>query len=150
MGMRISQCIKSFRSRLGNAVTRSPRRAGRGQERKQIVSCDRPARCRLIDVRVIEDCPELVVLTVVQMVPLRFELTYLQQCMATWSETSELTWHIIKLLFIYTIPLFFMTVAYYQIVKVLWRSNNVPGQAETMKLAPAEQSALFYCKSCLH
>ncbi|XP_072948111.1 orexin/Hypocretin receptor type 1-like [Epargyreus clarus] len=86
--------------------------------------------------------PELVVLTTVKMVPLRFELEYLVQCMAIWSSTSDLVWHIIKMLFIYTIPLLLMTVAYHQIVRVLWRSEKIPGQAETVQLAPAEQSQL--------
>ncbi|CAG5049741.1 unnamed protein product [Parnassius apollo] len=86
--------------------------------------------------------PELVVLTTVKMVPLRFELEYLVQCMATWSSNSDLVWHIIKILFLYTIPLLLMTIAYHQIVKVLWRSDKIPGQAETKKLASAEQIQL--------
>ncbi|XP_052748225.1 orexin receptor type 2-like [Galleria mellonella] len=86
--------------------------------------------------------PELVVLTTVKSVPLRFELEYLVQCMATWSSQSDLVWHIIKVVFIYTIPLMLMTVAYYQIVRVLWKSEKIPGQAETIKLAPAEQTQL--------
>ncbi|CAH3945007.1 unnamed protein product [Pieris brassicae] len=88
------------------------------------------------------NAPELVVLTTVKLVPLRFDLEYLVQCTATWSYTSDLVWHITKVVFIYTIPLLLMTVAYHQIVRVLWRSDKIPGQAETMKLASAEQSQL--------
>lgn len=88
------------------------------------------------------NAPELVVLTTEKSVPLRFELEYLVQCIATWSSNSDLVWHIIKVIFIYTLPLLLMTVAYYQIVKVLWRSEKIPGQAETIKLAPAEQTQL--------
>ncbi|XP_041975381.1 orexin receptor type 1-like [Aricia agestis] len=83
--------------------------------------------------------PEIVVLTTVQLVPLRFNLQYLMQCAATWSPTSELVWHIVKAVFLYTIPLILMTVAYHQIVRVLWSAEKIPGQAETMKLASAEQ-----------
>ncbi|XP_039750899.1 orexin receptor type 1-like [Pararge aegeria] len=86
--------------------------------------------------------PELVVLTTVKMVPLRFNLEYLVQCTAIWSSTDDLVWHIIKVVFIYTIPLLLMTVAYHQIVRVLWSSQKIPGQAETVKLAPAEQTQL--------
>ncbi|XP_013176423.1 PREDICTED: orexin receptor type 1-like [Papilio xuthus] len=93
-------------------------------------------------VSLVFNAPELAVLTTVQTVPLRFGLRLLVQCMPTWSATSDLVWHVIKVLFIYTIPLLVMTVAYRQIVRVLWRADNVPGQAETVKLATAEQSQL--------
>lgn len=86
--------------------------------------------------------PEFIVLTTVNAVPLRFDLQYLVQCTATWSPSSELAWHIVKVLFIYTIPLTLMSVAYYQIVRVLWKTDNVPGQAESVKLASAEQTQL--------
>ncbi|KAL0812091.1 hypothetical protein ABMA28_009475 [Loxostege sticticalis] len=86
--------------------------------------------------------PDLVVLETVKSVPLRFDLEYLVQCMANWSPRNELIWHVLKVLFIYTIPLILMTVAYYQIVMVLWKNKKIPGQAETIKLAPAEQTQL--------
>ncbi|CAH2097865.1 unnamed protein product [Euphydryas editha] len=86
------------------------------------------------------NAPELVVLTTVKTVPLRFELEYLVQCTAIWSSNSDLIWHIIKVVFIYTTPLVLMTIAYHQIVRILWSSEKIPGQAETAKLAPAEQS----------
>ena len=31
----------------------------------------------------------------------------------------------------YTLPLIFMCVAYYHIVRTLWRRNNIPGSQET-------------------
>ncbi|XP_026728012.1 orexin receptor type 1-like [Trichoplusia ni] len=93
-------------------------------------------------VSLIFNSPELIVLTTEKSVPLRFELEYLVQCVATWSPNSDLVWHIIKVVFIYTLPLLLMTVAYHQIVKVLWRSEKIPGLAETIKLAPAEQTQL--------
>ncbi|CAG9792819.1 unnamed protein product [Diatraea saccharalis] len=42
------------------------------------------------------------------------------------------------------IPLFLMTIAYHQIVRVLWKNEKIPGQAETVKLASAEQSKSIY------
>ncbi|KAJ0171628.1 hypothetical protein K1T71_013178 [Dendrolimus kikuchii] len=93
-------------------------------------------------ISLIFNSPELIILTTEKSVPLRFELEYLVQCVATWSPRSDLVWHIIKVFIIYTIPLLLMTVAYHQIVKVLWKSDKIPGQAETMQLAPAEQTQL--------
>ncbi|NP_001127714.1 neuropeptide receptor A16 [Bombyx mori] len=86
--------------------------------------------------------PELVVLKLVRFVPLRFELPYLLQCYGTWSPSSELVWHILKVLLIYTLPLVLMAVAYHQIARVLWSSNGIPGQADTKKLATAELTQL--------
>ena len=34
-------------------------------------------------------------------------------------------------LLLYTLPLIFMCVAYYHIVRTLWRRNNIPGSQET-------------------
>lgn len=38
---------------------------------------------------------------------------------------------ILKMLLLYAIPLTFMSFAYYQIVKVLWSSANIPGNSTT-------------------
>ncbi|KAG6460120.1 hypothetical protein O3G_MSEX011786 [Manduca sexta] len=46
--------------------------------------------------------PDLVVLKTDKPVPLRFELEYLVQCIATWSSQADLVWHILKVVFIYT------------------------------------------------
>jgi hypothetical protein len=63
---------------------------------------------------------------------LRVETLYFTQCGSSWSERSELTFHILKAVLLYTVPLVFMSVAYCQIVMVLWRSDNIPGHTETM------------------
>jgi hypothetical protein len=46
----------------------------------------------------------------------------------------------VTLLVCFRIPLLLMTVAYQQIARVLWKKQKLPGQAETIKLTPAEQS----------
>ncbi|KAK2575736.1 hypothetical protein KPH14_012123 [Odynerus spinipes] len=48
------------------------------------------------------------------------------QCDSTLSHKNQATFWAIKFTFLYIGPLIFMTVAYWQIVHVLWR-NNIPG-----------------------
>ncbi|CAK1591287.1 unnamed protein product [Parnassius mnemosyne] len=78
--------------------------------------------------------PEFVVLQVQRKMQLRFNVQYFMQCTSTWSDDSDLKWHIIKALFLYTFPLLLMMIAYCQIVRVLWRSDNIPGHTESHKL----------------
>ena len=54
------------------------------------------------------------------------DLIYYYQCIPTWSKSSNLLFLITKIIFLYTLPLIFMSFAYYQIIQVLWRSN-IPG-----------------------
>ncbi|XP_050668159.1 orexin/Hypocretin receptor type 1-like [Leptidea sinapis] len=81
--------------------------------------------------------PEFVVLQVQRRMQLRFDAQYFMQCTSTWSDESDLKWHIIKALFLYTFPLFLMMIAYCQIVRVLWRSDNIPGHTESHTLYPS-------------
>ncbi|XP_047540080.1 orexin/Hypocretin receptor type 1-like [Vanessa atalanta] len=81
--------------------------------------------------------PEFVVLQVQKNMELRFDAQYFMQCTPTWSDESDLKWHIIKALFLYTFPLLLMMIAYCQIVRVLWRSDNIPGHTESHTLCPA-------------
>lgn len=48
------------------------------------------------------DVPEFVVLQVERKMELRFNVQYFMQCTSTWSDDSDLKWHIIKALFLYT------------------------------------------------
>ncbi|KAH9636455.1 hypothetical protein HF086_002155 [Spodoptera exigua] len=70
---------------------------------------------------------------------LRYKAEYFMQCTSTWSDESDLKWHIIKALFLYTFPLFLMMIAYCQIVRVLWRSDNIPGHTESHTLCSTPQ-----------
>ncbi|XP_015598583.1 orexin receptor type 2 isoform X2 [Cephus cinctus] len=72
------------------------------------------------------DIPELLVLQTVPAAHLRVETVFFTQCAPSWSQRSEATFTIIKLILLYTGPLIFMSVAYWQIVQVLWRSD-IPG-----------------------
>ncbi|XP_045505083.1 orexin/Hypocretin receptor type 1-like [Colias croceus] len=88
--------------------------------------------------------PEFVVLQVQSRMELRFNAhtQYFMQCTSTWSNESDLKWHIIKALFLYTFPLLLMMIAYCQIVRVLWRSDNIPGHTESHKLCPGQNNWL--------
>jgi hypocretin (orexin) receptor 2 len=62
---------------------------------------------------------------------LHVDTHFFTQCESSWSERSELTFHVLKAVLLYAVPLTFMSVAYCQIVRVLWRSDNIPGHTET-------------------
>ncbi|CAL1682863.1 unnamed protein product [Lasius platythorax] len=71
------------------------------------------------------DIPELLVLHIVPSNS-RVQTILFTQCVWSWSQESQATFTIVKLIFLYTVPLLFMSVAYWQIVRVLWRSD-IPG-----------------------
>lgn len=48
------------------------------------------------------DIPEVVVLQTKRSSIVRFQLDYFTQCAPTWSTNSDLTWHIIKAVFLYS------------------------------------------------
>lgn len=80
------------------------------------------------------DIPELVVLDTFQRKDFPVQVPYFTQCEATWSEREETIYQILKMILLYTVPLLFMSIAYCQIVRVLWTSDNIPGHTETLKM----------------
>ncbi|XP_017780791.1 PREDICTED: orexin receptor type 2-like [Nicrophorus vespilloides] len=87
------------------------------------------------------DIPELVVYTTKQNEMLPIDTIYFTQCEPTWSQATDTFWTALKMLLLYIIPLIFMTVTYYQIIGVLWRSGNanqhtleVPGRQNTISV----------------
>ncbi|GLG94198.1 Tachykinin-like peptides receptor 86C [Gryllus bimaculatus] len=79
------------------------------------------------------DVPELVVLEAVRKDDWSLDTILLTQCVAHWRDDAEMTFTIVKSMLLYTCPLVFMSVAYCQIVRVLWKSDNIPGHTETAK-----------------
>ncbi|KAK1116783.1 hypothetical protein K0M31_018064 [Melipona bicolor] len=73
-----------------------------------------------------ENIPDLLVLHTVPPMHIKIKTILFTQCDMSWSQRSQVTFTIVKLIFLYTGPLIFMSVAYWQIVKVLWRSD-IPG-----------------------
>ncbi|KAK3926506.1 Orexin receptor type 2 [Frankliniella fusca] len=80
------------------------------------------------------DVPELVVLETKRK-PLGIDTIFFTQCLPTWGDSSDTTFHCVKTLFLFFLPLAFMTYAYVEIVKVLWSKTNIPGHAETKSLS---------------
>ncbi|XP_062561572.1 neuropeptide SIFamide receptor-like isoform X2 [Armigeres subalbatus] len=78
----------------------------------------------------LSDVPEFLVLTT-RRKKLRFDIKLFTQCVSTWDNEKEKTFYIVKFVFLYSLPLLFMTVAYFQIVRVLWRSDTIPGHRES-------------------
>ncbi|KZC09016.1 PREDICTED: orexin receptor type 1-like [Dufourea novaeangliae] len=81
------------------------------------------------------DIPDLVVLRTVP-THIKVETVLFTQCNMSWSPESQVTFTVVKLIFLYTGPLIFMSVAYWQIVRVLWKSDipghNLPTRASQM------------------
>lgn len=102
----------------------------------------------------VADLPEFFALHLKKEITLRFDINFFTQCAAEWSQQEEFTMSIIKAVFLYTwvkfylkehrniflcilslfyyhffnrLPLFLMTIAYCQIIRVLWRSETIPG-----------------------
>lgn len=59
----------------------------------------------------------------------------LSSCSPTWNENADFSFTIVKGILLYTLPLIFMSIAYYFIVKTLWRRNNIPNAQEATTTA---------------
>ncbi|XP_046677263.1 orexin receptor type 2-like [Homalodisca vitripennis] len=79
------------------------------------------------------DIPELIALRTVPK-DLRVKVIYFTQCVPSWTYRAEMTFNTLKIVLLYTFPLLFMSVAYCQIVRVLWKSENIPGHSETVNI----------------
>ncbi|XP_034947917.1 orexin receptor type 1-like [Chelonus insularis] len=88
---------------------------------------------------IIFDVPDLVVLHVVPPGHLKVETIFYTQCARSWSPMSDTIFTTIILICLYFGPLTFMTITYWKIIRVLWRSHipgyNLPRCAAPMPLA---------------
>ncbi|XP_050435944.1 orexin receptor type 2-like [Adelges cooleyi] len=83
----------------------------------------------------LSDMPELWVLkTINHGGPRLADSVYLTQCYALWSQESETIYQVAKMILLYVLPLSLMSITYYQIVRVLWRSDTIPGHTETVQM----------------
>lgn len=57
------------------------------------------------------------------------ETVYFTQCVASWSPDTDTKYFIVKMVFLYVTPLAFMSVTYFHIIRVLWKSGNENQQA---------------------
>ena len=51
----------------------------------------------------------------------------LSSCTPTWSPEFDFFFILLKALLLYTLPLIFMSIAYFHIVKTLWKRSVLPG-----------------------
>ncbi|CAB3369920.1 Hypothetical predicted protein [Cloeon dipterum] len=75
------------------------------------------------------DIPELLALQT-HSPELRVSSHLLTQCAPNWTTETEIIFLCVKVVLLYSLPLLLMSVAYWQIVRVLWRSDAIPGQSE--------------------
>ncbi|XP_019771021.1 orexin receptor type 2-like isoform X2 [Dendroctonus ponderosae] len=54
---------------------------------------------------------------------------YFTQCIATWGDYIDTIFMISRMVLCYFLPLILMSIAYFQIIKILWRSDNEQHQA---------------------
>lgn len=50
---------------------------------------------------------------------------YFTQCQPSWDDETDLYSQLVKFALLYALPLLFISVTYYQIVRVLWRSARL-------------------------
>lgn len=93
------------------------------------------------------DFPELLVLHTVPSQS-RVQTVLFTQCVWSWSQESQTTFTIVKLMLLYTLPLLFMSVAYWRIVRVLWKSN-IPGHNRKQKITQFNHTVTNYCMICV-
>jgi hypocretin (orexin) receptor 2 len=75
----------------------------------------------------LSDIPEMIYVTTIPQV-VEIDTVLLTQCAPTWSMETDTIFVILKMVMFYLIPLLFMSVAYLQIIRVLWKSGDVPHQ----------------------
>ncbi|CAB0002340.1 unnamed protein product, partial [Nesidiocoris tenuis] len=75
------------------------------------------------------DIPELITLHTTQR-HFNINTILFTQCTPAWSDTTERHYNAIKSVVLYFLPLGITSIAYLQIVRVLWRSGNIPGHLE--------------------
>lgn len=71
------------------------------------------------------DIPELVVLETRPSRNLSISTVYFTQCQPSWDDETDLYSQLVKFALLYALPLLFISVTYYQIVRVLWRSARL-------------------------
>uniref|UniRef100_A0AAN0N6I4 Orexin receptor 2-like GPCR protein n=1 Tax=Polyphagotarsonemus latus TaxID=1204166 RepID=A0AAN0N6I4_9ACAR len=69
---------------------------------------------------------------------------YFTDCRLSWSDKTQLIYQIIIVSLLFIIPFSLMSIAYYQIAKVLW-IKSIPGSAERCSPTKNKKKSLKYC-----
>lgn len=80
-------------------------------------------------IALLSDIPEFLALHL-KKPNLRFETVLFTQCATTWDLNTEMNFYLTQLVMLYMLPLLLMMIAYLKIVKILWKSNTIPGHRE--------------------
>ena len=70
--------------------------------------------------------PDLIVLDTANARKLTINTVFLTDCAPSWSAESDLISQSVRFALLYLLPLLFVSAAYYQIARVLWRSARLP------------------------
>jgi len=65
----------------------------------------------------------------------------LTTCAPNWSMEIDIVYVILRTLILYAVPLMFMSFAYYQIVRVLWSTESIPGGRREVPVANGNGAA---------
>lgn len=78
----------------------------------------------------VSDIPEAVYLQTFPKEELQeIDAIYFTQCGPNWSTEAETIFRLVTMAFLYAVPLAFMSIAYIQIIRVLWKSGHTPNHA---------------------
>lgn len=75
------------------------------------------------------DVPEAASLQTFPKEELHMDTIYFTQCGPNWSKETDTIFLLVKMALLYAVPLVFMTFAYMQIIRVLWRSGRARNHA---------------------
>ncbi|KAK9510878.1 hypothetical protein O3M35_005566 [Rhynocoris fuscipes] len=75
----------------------------------------------------VSDIPELITLRTASRKKFHVDTVLFTQCIASWDDDAERHYTTSKIVFLYLLPLTITSAAYFQIVRVLWKSDNIPG-----------------------
>ncbi|XP_055838011.1 orexin/Hypocretin receptor type 1-like isoform X2 [Episyrphus balteatus] len=81
-------------------------------------------------VALLSDIPEFLALHL-KKPKLRFESVLFTQCGTTWDLQTEMNFYLTQLVLLYILPLMLMMIAYFKIVRILWKSDTIPGHRES-------------------
>ncbi|KAL5287693.1 NPFFR2.2 family protein [Megaselia abdita] len=85
----------------------------------------------------LSDVPEFMTLQAVPLnrtvykIPFDVDTVLFTQCEPMWDKSTDTQWFLGRIIALYVLPLCIMTVAYFKIVRVLWKSDTIPGHRES-------------------
>lgn len=85
--------------------------------------------------------PDVIALDTMKNPTIRIETHYFTDCGYTWSENNTRIYQLCIVVILFVVPFILMSVAYYQIILVLW-NKNIPGSSETQFVGESNPNPL--------